>query len=65
VAAEFLRFVYDRASLEATEELLKIPGLLDDIAKAEKDVAEGRGLNRREVRPDIRCSAGAAGAEVS
>jgi hypothetical protein len=42
VAVEFLRFLDERASVEATEELLKIPGLLKDIAEAEKDYAEGR-----------------------
>jgi hypothetical protein len=42
VAAEFLRYLDERASVEATEELLKIPGLLDDIVEAERDIAEGR-----------------------
>lgn len=42
VAAEFLRYLDERASDEATEELLKIPGLLEDIAEAERDIAEGR-----------------------
>ena len=47
VAAEFLRYLDERASVEATEELLKIPGLLEDIAEAEQDFAEGRGVNWR------------------
>ena len=42
VAAEFLRYLDERASDEATEELLKIPGLLEDLAEAERDIAEGR-----------------------
>mgnify|MGYP003530098054 CR=1 FL=1 len=42
VAAEFLRYLDERASVEATEELLKIPGLLEDLAEAERDIAEGR-----------------------
>ncbi len=42
VAAEFLRYLDERASVEATDELLKIPGLLDDLSKAERDIAEGR-----------------------
>jgi hypothetical protein len=42
VAAEFLRYLDQRASVEATNELLKIPGLLEDIAEAERDIAAGR-----------------------
>ena len=42
VAAEFLRYLDKRASAEATEELLKIPGMLEDLAEAERDIAEGR-----------------------
>jgi hypothetical protein len=42
VAAEFLRYLDERASDEATEELLKIPGLLEDLEQAERDIAEGR-----------------------
>ena len=42
VAAEFLRFLNERISDEATEELLKIPGLLEDLKEAERDIAEGR-----------------------
>ena len=53
VAAEFLRYLDERASVEATEELLKIPGLLEDIAEAERDFAEGRSVNWREIRDDV------------
>ena len=53
VAAEFLKYLVDRASAEATEELLKIPGLLEDLAEAEHDFAEGRSANWREVRQDV------------
>jgi hypothetical protein len=53
VAAEFLRYLEERASDEATEELLKIPGLLEDIAEADRDFAEGRSVNWREVRRDV------------
>ena len=42
VAAEFLRYLDERASDEATEELLRIPGILKDLEEAERDVAEGR-----------------------
>ena len=53
VAAEFLKYLEERASDEATEELLKIPGLLEDIAEAERDIAEGKTVNWREVRRDV------------
>ncbi len=53
VAAEFLRYLDERASIEATEELLKIPGLLEDLAEAERDIAEGRTVNWRDVRDDV------------
>lgn len=53
VAAEFLKFLHERASDEATAELLKIPGLLEDIAEAERDIAEGKTVNWREVRRDV------------
>jgi hypothetical protein len=42
VAAEFLRYLDENASDEATEELLKIPSLLEEIEQAERDIAEGR-----------------------
>jgi hypothetical protein len=53
VAAEFLRYLDERASLEATEELLKIPGLLEDLEEAERDFAEGRSVNWRDLRRDV------------
>ena len=53
VAAEFLRYLEERASDEATEELLRIPGLLEDLEEAERNIAEGRTVNWREVRKDV------------
>jgi hypothetical protein len=53
VAAEFLRFLDVRISDEATEELLKIPGLHKDLEEAERDIAEGRTVNWRELRRDV------------
>jgi hypothetical protein len=50
VAAEFLRFLDERASDEATEELLKIPGLLEDLEEAERDFAEGRSTPVEKLR---------------
>ena len=53
VAVEFLRYLEERASEEATEELLKIPGLLQDVRKAEKEIAAGKGIEWRKVRQDV------------
>jgi hypothetical protein len=50
VAAEFLRYLDERASDEATEELLKIPGLLEDLAEAERDIAEGKTIPYEKLR---------------
>ena len=35
---------------EATEELLRIPGLLERLEEAEKDIAEGRTVPVEELR---------------
>ena len=53
VAAEFLRYLNESQVDEATEELLKIPGLLEDLQEAERDFAEGRSVNWRELRRDV------------
>jgi hypothetical protein len=53
VAADFLRYLDERASVEATEELLRIPGLLEDLAEAERDFKEGRSVNWRDLRRDV------------
>jgi enoyl-CoA hydratase/carnithine racemase len=50
VAAEFLRYLDERASDEATEELLKIPGLLEDLEEAERDFKEGMGTPVEKLR---------------
>jgi hypothetical protein len=47
VATDFLAYLDERESKEATEELLKIPGLLDELKRAEEDAAAGR-LTRME-----------------
>ena len=57
VAAEFLRYLDERASVEATEELLKIPGLLEDLAEAERDIAEGKTTPVEKLRRKYRTDA--------
>ena len=41
-AYDFLAYLADKESEEATEELLAIPGLLEAEAKAEQEIAEGK-----------------------
>jgi len=41
------------ASNEATAELLRIPGILDDVRKAHREIAAGKGVNWRKVRRDV------------
>ena len=53
VAAEFLQYLQDRASEEATAELLEIPGLLTDLKRAEKARKTGKGKNWRRIRTDV------------
>jgi hypothetical protein len=53
VAAEFLHFLQDRASEEATAELLKIPRLVRDLKQAEKDRRAGKGRSWRGLRKDV------------
>jgi hypothetical protein len=42
VADDFLAYLEEREANEATEELLQIPGFLNDLRKAEEEVRAGR-----------------------
>jgi hypothetical protein len=42
VADEFLAYLEERESREATEELLKIPGFVEAFEEGKKDIAAGR-----------------------
>jgi len=42
VADDFLAYLQERESNEATEELLRIPGFAERLEKAEKQIAEGK-----------------------
>ena len=53
VAAEFLEYLATAASRDATEELLKIPGLLEDVKEATEQIKKGAGKNWRKVRKDV------------
>ena len=49
-ADDFLAYLEDLDSDEATDELLRIPGILERIEKAERDIAEGRTVSVEELR---------------
>ncbi|MFB8788916.1 MAG: hypothetical protein U7123_08720 [Potamolinea sp.] len=53
VAADFLAYLADKESEEATQELLNIPGFLEAFEKAKKNIAAGNVVNWREVRKDV------------
>jgi hypothetical protein len=53
VAADFVAYLAERESNEATEELLRIPGLTKALEEAERGIAAGRvtrveGLRRKQ-----------------
>lgn len=50
VADDFLAYLEERESAEATEELLALPGFLDRIREAEEDVRLGRLTPASELR---------------
>jgi hypothetical protein len=53
VAAEFLDYLGTAASRDATTELLKMPGMLQDIQDADQQIKRGQGKNWRKVRKDV------------
>jgi len=42
VALDFLAYLEEREANEATEELLRIPGFVEEFARAEREIAEGK-----------------------
>ena len=53
VAADFLAYLADKESEEATNELLAIPGFVEAFEKGKKNIAEGKVRNWREIRDDV------------
>ena len=53
VAVEFLDYLDTAASQDATAELLKMPGVLQDAADASKHIAAGDFKDWREARTDV------------
>lgn len=53
VAADFLAYLEERESNQATEELLRIPGFVEAFQKTKKEPAKGKSVDWRKVRPDV------------
>ena len=53
LVAEFLAYLADKESEEATQELSGIPGFIESFEKGKKDIAEGRVANWRTIRTDV------------
>lgn len=53
LVAEFLAYLADKESEEATQELLDIPGFIESFERGKKDIAEGRVASWRTIRSDV------------
>ena len=53
VAVDFLAYLEERESNEATEELLRVPGLVAALNEAGKQVSKRNSVNWRKVRRDV------------
>lgn len=53
VAADFLAYLTERESEEATQELLEIPGFVAAFERGKKDAAAGKVIEWRAVRNDV------------
>jgi hypothetical protein len=53
LVAEFIEYLADKESQDATQELLDIPGFIESFERAKKDIAAGRVINWRSVRTDV------------
>lgn len=50
VAADFLAYLADKESEEATQELLNIPGFLEAFERGKKDIAAGNVIPVEKLR---------------
>jgi hypothetical protein len=53
LVADFLAYLAEKESEEATQELLDIPGFIESFERGKKDIAEGRVANWRTIRSDV------------
>ncbi|MEH2261187.1 hypothetical protein [Nostoc sp.] len=49
LVADFLAYLADKESEDATQELLDIPGFIESFERGKKDIAEGRVKNWRLI----------------
>jgi hypothetical protein len=53
LVADFLAYLADKDSEDATQELLDIPGFIESFEIGKKDIAEGRVKSWRTIRSDV------------
>ncbi|MEH2141386.1 hypothetical protein [Nostoc sp.] len=53
LVADFLAYLADKESEDATQELLDIPGFIESFERGKKDIAESRVKNWRTIRSDV------------
>ena len=53
LVADFLAYLAEKESEEATQELLDIPGFIESFERGKKDIADGRVANWRTIRSDV------------
>ncbi|MBW4596333.1 MAG: hypothetical protein KME46_26370 [Brasilonema angustatum HA4187-MV1] len=53
LVADFLAYLADKKTEDATQELLDIPGFIESFERGKKDVAESRVKNWRTIRSEL------------
>ncbi|MEI2581739.1 hypothetical protein [Scytonema sp. PRP1] len=53
LVADFLAYLADKETEDATQELLDIPGFIESFERGKKDIAENRVKNWRTIRSDV------------
>ncbi|MDZ8068138.1 MAG: hypothetical protein RMY64_21330 [Nostoc sp. DedQUE08] len=53
LVADFLAYLADKESEDATQELLDIPGFIESFERGKKDIAEGQVKNWRTIRNSV------------
>jgi hypothetical protein len=53
LVAEFIAYLADKESQDATQELLDIPGFIESFERSKKDITAGRVTNWRSIRTDV------------
>ncbi|MEG3435737.1 hypothetical protein V0288_01275 [Pannus brasiliensis CCIBt3594] len=53
IAVEFIAYLQEKESREATEELLTIPNFLEELEEAEEEVRSGAVVSFESIRRDV------------